>query len=188
MTTQIALGTVQEEITRQRDMLLEALANHILQGLLGIYSMRRPESNTYSVFMTELGGRIVITGDTVIGVNGVISMPGYDLEWLRASSDSPTYMAEKFLRRGYDPMRAKIEIREMIQDYEEGGHRYSVTHEVYKGLREIADDGDYSEFVVVSRLSGLDMYESMPGYGYNIVDTGNLWAVALTFKRLWEAL
>lgn len=188
------MSALRKEYEAHAQQMLEHFKDHVLTvDERGVVRMGRPNSGTYSIFLVEFGGAIAMTGDTIIGHNGIISTRGYTLPWLRDATD--TYLASKFLKERFSWEIAEIEMKEMIAEYDAcGGDEdradYSIIHKkTYEAFKELLAHGpefNDSRTVYDAWMTGERDLEGIPGWGYDIYEFGTLQAIQRLYRRLTD--
>lgn len=175
------------------DSMRREMAGHVLKPLgsggTELYSLNRPGTIVYSVYIAELAGRLCITGDVCLGANdrGVVSAPGYGIGWFSGEL-SESYLCEKFLRREWQWDAAVESIRQSIeQDARDGeGWWLSRAAELEAFIAHpswMHDEPNLSEYY--GRMADLGCEDDeMPGFDYPRGQAGWLCAIQQRFREL----
>ncbi len=165
-----------------------------------MYYLKKPGHgrmcSTLIIFSPE---GIVIAGDLCPAGSGVISCLGYGLDWF-ARQLGPGYLAEKFLKQGWDQQAAGEDLRGRAEELREEGDMYFTDPEILAEAIQTTEDcasgceaGNYTcEYEMweelTYRAAVADYFESeVPGWGYSPREMALLSAIQQKFAELYNA-
>jgi hypothetical protein len=158
------------------------------------YYLTLPGDRNLSCLVTFSPEGITLTGDITPGPDcGCVSFGCYDERWFAAEL-SPSYLAEKFLRKSWSPDVAADELGEMFgeemrdePDVERRAAFAAELEELSGRLRahELGPDGLASELQDSVFLCD---YDGLPGYDYPPSDLAWLVAIQRKFSELYQEM
>mgnify|MGYP003657040176 CR=1 FL=1 len=159
------------------------------------FRMARGNRNCMSCDITFSSTGITITGDITPERNGTCSVRGYGINWFRGELGS-SYLAEKFLKEKFLPEEAADELECDEWHWKENINEREISEDAKKNLlveldnliRDLRGDGMGTErFYDAMCALGFEMYEGIPGYGYDPTEIGWLCAIQQRFAELYNA-
>lgn len=150
-------------MTKQKDVTIDPLT-----GLK--YHLKKMTDHHYRIYVLGQGlmqstdiifaaNHTVICGDLCPGRNGVVSNPGYGIDFFSKPRGS-NYLAEKFLSQGYHKELALDGLVDLIKDHE------VLTKEAVEELKGFIEDDDSRQFFDWFLDHDFEA-EDIPGWGYN---------------------
>lgn len=176
-----------DAVERYTKMYTEEFQKHVLDRVNldpAIFHMHRPDRGLYHTHICFIGGKIVIFGDAMIGHlgRGVISTPGYDLDWFTSQLDAG-YLAEKFLGRDWCEECARDFVDEELQEENMG------TEVREYGLKWIKDGDEWSRDVFIQEwIEHMNDTEDWPRMGYNPAEISMLHVIQVRFRELHKEM
>ena len=175
-----------EAIDLYTKMYTKEFQKHVLKRINEdppIFQMCRPDSSLYHLHFCFLGGKIVIFGDAMLGHfgRGVISTPGYGLNWFVGELDAG-YLAEKFLGRTW--------CEELAEDFiEEELKEETISDERRQALEWIASSGDLCRDAFMREwVEHMIDTDDWPRDGYNPAEISMLHMIQMRFAELHKEL
>jgi len=164
----------------------EEFQKHVLDRISEdppIYHMHRPDSGLYHLHFCFLGGKIVIFGDAMLGQfgRGVISTPGYGLDWFVGQLDAG-YLAEKFLGRIWCDELAEDFLEQELADDENLDDNRRMALKWMKNGGDLSRDAFMREWV--DHMVDTDDW---PRESYNPAEMSMLHVIQIRFRELYHA-
>jgi len=179
----------------------KALANHTLTKLYDTgeaawprhvgFRLKRPGTGMYSFEVHFTGYGIFIQGDlSPVHVGGFGCKEYKSLGWFSKDLHS-SYLASKFLKKGFVPAAAAEWIEDCLEESEDWG----VPEEQIPVLRDLVDDlradSSFSAEQLYDALIDLGRYcfvdDGVPGWTYDPAEVGWLMAIHECFQRCYQA-
>jgi len=178
------MSRYRDELNRQVDAQMAHMKDHVLtREDKGHWRMGKPNSGMFSTHLIFMAGRIGITGDFSPGLNGVWSDLSYDIRWF-ASKLSWDYLAQKFLKREWQPEVAVMEAKDHL---ESGNKDYPEHDDFYRAvIREIEEDKELGSIYPIMNEYQMES-DYTPGIAYPLNDTIALVAIQRKFAELYAA-
>jgi hypothetical protein len=176
-----------DEFDRLTKMYTEEFKEHRLERVSEdppIFYMHRPDSGLYHLHFCFLGGKIVIFGDAMLGYlgRGVISTPGYGLDWFTGQLD-PGYLAEKFIARAWCEELAEDFLETELADTENLDDNRKMALEWIKNGGDLCRDAFMREWV--EHMVDTDDW---PSESYNPAEISMLHVIQMRFAELHREL
>lgn len=182
-----------------KDYQREAFQQHVLEeisagGPVRSFWMRKPNrSSAYAIGLSFTPWGICIGGDISIGPlpHGIVSAPGYDLDWFTHKL-SEDYLCSKFFG-GYREWCRDDCLRSMIgsleADLEDGSESVEISG-VLEDLKDALENATWefqTDQMLLEYLHDHSLYydDGIPGYDYPQGDAGWLCVIQQSFRELY---
>ena len=175
-----------DAVDRCTKMYREEFEKHVLERISldpPIFKMHRPDSGLYHMHICFVSGKIVLFGDAMVGYlgRGVISTPGYDLDWFTSKLDAG-YLAEKFIARDWCEELAQDFLDEMLKEKDLG-------EEQRHALEWIKSGGDLCRDAFMREWAEhAEGGHGWPSESYNPAEISMLSVIQMRFRELYKEL
>lgn len=159
------------------------------------FRLGKGDQNCMSCLITFSPSGITITGDITPTRNGSCSTRGYSINWF-AGKLYCDYLAEKFLEKKWLPGEAADELEDPNSYWRESLSESDRTErdreQALEGLQALITElrgGDIGPERFADRMEeiGFELYEGLPGYGYDPSEVAWLSAIQQTFAELYHS-
>jgi len=183
-------------MTYVTDSMKTEMASHVLIPVevsdnFKLYTLNRPGTIVYSVYIAEFARRLCLSGDICLGGNdrGIVSSPGYGVAWFSGHL-AESYLCQKFLREEWQWDVAVRGIKQHIEDDRNDGEGLYLENE--HKLDELInnhfweyDEPNQAEYYEYMTSIGHDGCE-LPGFDYPRMHAGWLCAIQQRFSELFK--